>query len=145
MSTKLSGNTPVEGTNLSQLITNGGSYIAVPVPNVVQAYRNSYSATDILSLTNILRSNETISQTPASTTKTLTMLCTLSVVSDLQEVITLTGNDHSSGSGTTFNGGDKVTFDEALRIMMMESSNTMAEAIGRIVGTKLLLAKSKKA
>lgn len=145
MSTKLSGNTPVEGTNLSQLISNGGSYIAVPVPNVVQAYRNSYSATDILSLTNVLRSNETISQTPASTTKTLTMLCALSVVSDLQEVITLTGNDHSSGSGTTFNGGDKVTLDEALRIMMMESSNTMAEAIGRIVGTKLLLAKSKKA
>jgi D-alanyl-D-alanine carboxypeptidase len=144
MADKLNGNTPIEGTNLAKLVTQGGGYAAVPVPNAAQAYRNSYSASDLLTIENALHNNDTTSQVPASTSKTVTMLCALRVISDFQEVITITSGDVLDGSGSTFASGDKVTIEEALRIMMMESSNTMAEAIGRIVGTKILLANSTK-
>lgn len=144
MAEKLEGNTPTEGEYLTQLIAKGGGYAAVPVPNAVQAYRNSYAASDLLTIANALHNNASASQTPASTTKTVTMLCALRVTSDLQEVITLVSSDVSTGSGSTFASGDKLTLEEALRIMMMESSNTMAEAIGRVIGTKLLLTRSAK-
>jgi len=145
MADKLEGNTPTEGEYLTQLIAKGGGYAAVPVPDVVQACRNSYSPSELLTRANALHNNDTTSQTPASTTKTVTMLCALRVASDLQEVITINSTEANvSGSGSTYSSGDKVTLEEALRIMMMESSNTMAEAIGRVIGTKLLLTESAK-
>ena len=145
MADKLEGNTPTEGEYLTQLIAKGGGYAAVPVPNAVQAYRNSYAASELLTIANALHNNDSASQTPASTTKTVTMLCALRVASDLQEVITINSTEANvGGSGSTYSSGDKVTLEEALRIMMMESSNTMAEAIGRVIGTKLLLTRSAK-
>ena len=138
MATKLAGGTPSEGTYLTQLISAGGGYAAVPVPVNARSYANTYDAEQILTRANALYNNEDVPNIPASTTKTMTMLCALSVMSDLQEVISLITSDIKGGSGSTFYSGDKLTLIDALRIMMMESSNTLAECIGRIVGDRLL-------
>jgi hypothetical protein len=140
MATELSGGTPSEGSKITSLISNGGGYAAVPVPGTACAFLNSCTPAELLQRQPALHSSESAAQTPASTTKTMTMLCALSVAADLQEVITLVSGDESGGSGSTFAAGDKLTLEEALRIMMMESSNTMAEAIGRVIGEKLLRA-----
>lgn len=127
------------GGSLGTLLTNGGGFCAVPVPTTAGAYLNSESVTGLLSRKHAVYDGEDLTQIPASTTKVMTMLCALSIASDLQEVITLNSNDASyGGSGSTYYAGDRITVEDALRIMMMESSNIMAEAIGRIIGQKLL-------
>lgn len=138
MATKMNGGTPTESESLSHLVSDGGGYAAVPVPVCSGAFLNSYSSADLLSRENAIYRNASASQTPASTTKILTMLCALRIADDLQEVITIVGSDVTSGSGSAFAAGDKLTLEDAMRIMMMESSNTLAEAIGRVIGKKLL-------
>ncbi len=145
MATELSGGTPSEGSKLQSLISNGGGYAAVPVPGTACAFLNSCTPAELLQRQHVLHNNESADQTPASTTKTMTLLCALSVATDLQEVITLVSGDVSiTGSGSAFYAGDKLTLEEALRIMMMESSNKLAEAIGRVIGEKLLRAAEAK-
>ena len=125
--------------NLGKLLSEGGGFCAVPVPTCAGAYLNSNSTNDLLARKFAVYGGETSSQFPASTSKTMTMLCTLNIVSNLQEIITLTSSDVSfSGSGSTYFAGDKLTIEDALRIMMMESSNKLAEALSRFVGNKLL-------
>ena len=126
------------GGNLAHLLTDGGGYAAVKVPVCSGAYLNAYTPTELLGRDDALSANASAVQTPASTTKTLTMLCALSLISDFQETIELVSSDISPGSGSTFYSGDKLILEDALRIMMMESSNTLATAIGRWVGRKLL-------
>lgn len=135
VSTPLVSFTPIG--NISSLLNAGGGYSAIPCPVCAGAYLNSYSAADLLGMENALAANQNTSQIPASTTKTMTMLCALSIATDLQELISLASVDISSGSGSTFYEGDTLTLEDALRIMMMESSNTMAEAIGRFIGSKI--------
>lgn len=126
------------GGNLAHLLTDGGGYAAVKVPVCSGAYLNAYTPAELIGRDDALSANASAVQTPASTTKTMTMLCALSIASDLQETIELVSSDLTSGSGSTFYSGDKLILEDALRIMMMESSNTLATAIGRWVGRKLL-------
>jgi D-alanyl-D-alanine carboxypeptidase len=70
------------------------------------------------------------------------MLCALDYFTDIHETITVKTVDITSGSGSTFYDGDKLEFWDAVRIMMMESSNTLATCIGRCTGEKILLAQS---
>lgn len=129
--------TSVRG-NLKTLIDNGGGYCAVDVPIDPGTYLNSRTPSNLLQRKASVHANETASQIPASTTKTLTMLCVLNIVSDLQEVISLQSSAMAGGSGSTFYAYDKITVEEALRIMMMESSNTWAEMLGMYAGEKLM-------
>ena len=144
MATKLAGGTPSEGTNLTKMITDGGGYAAVPVPVNAESYANTYDSAQILTRDNALYHNEDEENMPASTTKVMTMLCALSVMPDLQEVIRVTSSDIKGGSGSTYYSGDRLTLIDALRIMMMESSNTLAECIGRVVGDRLLTIEAKR-
>lgn len=144
MATKLSGGTPTEGTNLTRLISDGGGYAALPVPINANSYVNTYDAEQILTRDNALYHNEAIENMPASTTKVMTMLCALRVMPDLNEVVKVITGDIKGGSGSTFYNGDKLTLIDALRIMMMESSNTLAECIGRVVGDRLLTIEAER-
>lgn len=144
MATKLSGGTPSEGTHLTRLISDGGGYAALPVPVNAESYANTYDSAQILTRDNALYHNEAVENMPASTTKVMTMLCALSVMPDLHEVIRVTGSDIKGGSGSTFYSGDRLTLIDALRIMMMESSNTLAECVGRIVGDRLLTIEAER-
>lgn len=144
METMLSGGTPTEGAYLSQLVSEGGGYAAVPVPVDAGAYINAYSVSELLARSDALSRNAAGVQIPASTTKAMTMLCVLSLASDLNEIIEVKSGDMIGGSGSAFDTGDRLTVIDALCVMMMESSNTLAEALGRTFGVKLLRIDEKR-
>lgn len=143
MATRLSGSEALEGEYLTLLTESGGGYAAVPVPNCPGAY-GSRDAGEIPERDLALMHNETAAHIPASTTKTMTMLCALSLCSDLQKSIRLVPSDIRNGSGSAYYPGDRLSMEDALRIMMTESSNTMAEAVSRVVGRKLRNRRAKK-
>jgi len=140
----MDGNTPTPSANIAQMITDGGGYAAVPVPYNAAAYINWYGPTDLLARQYAVSNNADATQTPASTTKTLTMLCVLDIIDDLLETVEVVSGDISTGSGSTFYAGDRLTVEDALRIMMMESSNTMAELVGREAGKRLLTMQTRR-
>lgn len=78
--------------------------------------------------------NEHSEMVPASTTKVLTAICVLNSKIDLNKKITVNSLDITDGSGSIFYEGDTVTVLDALYIMMLESSNTMARTLARTVG-----------
>ena len=134
----IEGKTPAEGENLATLIADGGGYSACVVPNIPTAYDLGMTSAEFVARNEVVKNGESIVLVPASTTKTMTMLCALDTITDLDAPIIVKSADIEGGSGTTFYDGDIVKAKDALRIMMMESSNTMAQAIGRTVGGYLL-------
>ena len=68
----------------------------------------------------------------------MTVLCALDYIMNIHETITVKTVDIVGGSGSTFYNGDQLTMYDALRIMMMESSNTLANTIARTIGDKIL-------
>lgn len=137
---QINGQTPTPGTNLSAAITAGGGFATCIIPNNASLYQTQESPADLLLRTNSLSTAPTVSRIPASTTKTMTMLCALDYFTDIYEKIVVKTVDITSGSGSTFYDGDILTFWDAVRIMMMESSNTLANTIARYTGNKILLA-----
>lgn len=73
----------------------------------------------------------------ASTTKIMNALMVLKWIPDLHETITLKASDISAGTGPVFQGGETFTYEDALYLLMLPSSNTMANAIARAVGHKM--------
>lgn len=139
MAAELSGTTPTEGANLQALVSGSGGYAACVVPAIPAAYENLCSPADLLTRAHSVSNAPTVSRYPASTSKTMTMLCALDYIEDTKKkTLAVKSSDISSGSGSTFYAGDTLTMYDALRIMMMESSNTMANAIARTVGGIIL-------
>ena len=138
MSATLQGQTPSVGTNLAQLVSSGGGYAACVVPNVSGGYANVVTPAQLLARTYSVSDSPTASRIPASTTKTMTMLCALDFLKDPFETVQVKTVDISSGSGSTFYDGDVLNIMDALKIMMMESSNTLANVIARYTGSKIL-------
>ena len=134
----MDGQTPSAGTNLTALISGGGGYAACVVPNVSGAYANLETPAELLDRDNSVSAAPTANRYPASTTKTMTMLCALDYASNIHETVTVKTADIVGGSGSTFYDGDTMTLFDALRIMMMESSNTLANTIARVTGRKIL-------
>jgi D-alanyl-D-alanine carboxypeptidase len=75
---------------------------------------------------------------PASVTKTMTALCMLDFIDDLDTPLVIKGSDLMPGSGPKFNEGDTITCRAALHAMFLPSSNTVAVAISRLVGAMIL-------
>lgn len=135
---QINGQTPTAGTNLSAALSAGGGFATCIIPTNANLYQTQESPADLLSRTNSLSSAPTVSRIPASTTKTMTMLCALDYLKDPFETVTVKTVDISSGSGSTFYDGDVLNIMDALKIMMMESSNTLANTIARYTGQKIL-------
>lgn len=138
VSATLQGQTPTAGTNLAQLVSSGGGYAACVVPNVSGGYANLVTPAQLLDMPYSVSNSPTVSRIPASTTKTMTMLCVLDFLKDPFETVQVKTVDISSGSGSTFYDGDVLNIMDALKIMMMESSNTMANTVARYTGQKIL-------
>lgn len=134
----INGQTPTEGTNLAALASNSGGYAACIVPDVPGGYVNLVSPAELLTRTNAQNNHPTVSRYPASTSKVMTMLCALEWWGNLKDPLVIKSSDIESGSGSTYYAGDVLVMEDALKIMMMESSNTLANAIGRAVGYKIL-------
>lgn len=134
----LNGQTPSVGTNLAALVSGNGGYAACLVPVVSGGYRNLETPAKLITREHSQSASPTVSRYPASTSKVMTMMCALDYISNLHATIRVKASDITSGSGSTFYDGDMMTFYDALRIMMMESSNTMANTIARVIGGKIL-------
>jgi D-alanyl-D-alanine carboxypeptidase len=134
----LDGQTPTPGTNLNALVSGGGGYAACVIPSIPGAYANFESPADLLAREHSISASPTANRRPASTTKTMTMLCALDYMASPYDLVTVKTSDISTGSGSTFYDGDVLTMHDALRIMMMESSNTLANTIARETGRKIL-------
>ena len=141
----LNGQTPTQGTNLNTLISDGGGYAACLVPPSSAGYANLETPAELLTRAHSVSNAPTVSRWPASTTKTMTTLCALDYMDDPREIITLKSVDITSGSGSTFYAGDTLQLFEALQIMMSESSNTLATAMARIIGWKILVSENQTA
>ena len=74
---------------------------------------------------------------PYSMTKMMTAIIALDYCKP-DEIITIQQDDLQRGSGPKFYDGDKLTMEEALIALMLPSSNTLAKAISRHVGEKIL-------
>ena len=132
------GQTPSEGTNLSAMASHDGGYAACIVPDVTGAYVNLESPSELLTLEYAQNNHPTVSRYPASTSKVMTTLLALEWWKDLKDPLVVKSSDIESGSGSTYYAGDIIVMEDALKIMMMESSNTLANAIARAVGFKIL-------
>ena len=80
---------------------------------------------------------------PASTTKIVTALCMLDHIKDLSAKLTVRQTDIVGGSGFKCFAGDELTYEDALRGLMLPSSNTMANAIASNVGALILESRLK--
>lgn len=73
----------------------------------------------------------------ASTQKVLSIITAMDYIDDLDEVVTMVSSDIQSGSGPTITAGEQYTIRDLLYGMMLPSSNTFAEALARVAGTKM--------
>lgn len=62
----------------------------------------------------------------------------------MSEIITIKSSDIQSGSGDTFYSGDVLYVEDAILAMLLSSSNTLATALARIVGKKILKAQKRR-
>lgn len=106
------------GSYLDQFLNSGGSFSV--------KYNGKY-----------ISHNDSTKHLPASTTKLLTVLCALDYFS-LTDKITIHEIDITSGSGSKFYNGDILSVEEALKGILLESSNTLAQALGRATGEKII-------
>ena len=74
---------------------------------------------------------------PYSMTKVMTAMIALDYCKP-DEIITVEEGDLVGGSGPKLQDGDKLTMEDALIALMLPSSNTLAKAISRYVGEKIL-------
>lgn len=73
---------------------------------------------------------------PASTTKLLTALCAYRICG-LDGTIVIKQIDIAGGSGSVYHPGDTFLISDAVKVMLMESSNTLANAIARTCGSMI--------
>lgn len=116
---------------LSDVSANSSAVCEVP------KYNPFMYSDDIVDV--IFEKNSNALEYPASITKVLTALVVLDNVQNLNHKFKLKSSDIKTGSGSTYYNGDIVTFKDALHCIMLESSNTMAEALSRVVGRKIYL------
>ena len=135
---KLNNETMTEGTNIQELIASGGGYAACILPSNSSLYCYNYAPEKLITRINSVSNTPTASRYPASTSKIMTMICALDYVKNPLEIITIEESDITGGSGSTYYAGDKIRFIDAITVMMLESSNTLANAIARFVGNKIV-------
>lgn len=81
--------------------------------------------------TELWSKNPTTLGYPASIVKVLTSIVCSSLVPDMNMMLTINTADITGGTGSTYYDGDQMTYYDAITAMLVESSNTIAEAISR--------------
>lgn len=67
----------------------------------------------------------------------MTAIIMLENIQDLNEIFKIKLSDIVGGSGPIIFEGDEITYKDALFLMMLPSSNTIAKAVSRVIGHKL--------
>lgn len=73
-----------------------------------------------------------------SMSKIADVLVSTDYINDTKTKITLVKDDMVEGSGPKFKVGDTLTYQDALRVIMLPSSNTMAHGLARYTGMAIL-------
>jgi len=81
---------------------------------------------------------KTVEVYPASVSKVMTAILLCDNILDLNQVVKVKETDRQPPTGTNFVAGDALRLRDVLQCMLMESSNTSAQVIARIVGNILL-------
>lgn len=76
---------------------------------------------------------------PASLTKVMTAMLLLDHEKDLSRKVRIIESDITAGSGSRFYDGDILTLQDCLYHLMLESSNTIATALSRLIGKKVII------
>ena len=122
----------IEAT-MSGLLTNA-TVILTPQYGAAYDEQNILDGTDKAFLYSLDGSTQFIT---ASMTKMMTFYLTVKWIKDLDSTFELLAEDVQSGSGPTLTGGEVFTFRDALYVLMLPSSNTVANCLARIVGQKI--------
>lgn len=104
---------------------------------VLESSGGGYVGEDADTFEPLFRYNENDTFLPASTTKVVTALVAMRINKKMDGYVKLHLLDICDGSGSEFFVGDEINFLDALYVMMLESSNTMANAIARTCGNML--------
>lgn len=137
-----SGSKPVITRNLEEIVSSGGGYAAFEVPRSGTLYANQVPTSAILSKFHSVFSGESAVLRPCSVVKILTALVALDFIVDKSAFLDMTYNEVSvGGSGSKYYSTDRINIMDALRGMIVESSNALATSIGRYVGQIILTGK----
>ena len=82
--------------------------------------------------------NETEIVVPASMPKLMTALLLIENVNNLNETGFISHSDIAGGSGPKLVSGDRISFRDALYLLLLPSSNTAAKFISREVGNRII-------
>lgn len=123
------------------LVTNG-SPTSAPVITSVGACAFRFPTVDPLLFTNtplneIVLKGQTSNQSPASITKILTAMVMIENMDNMNDIIEFKTSDIVEDS-LLFAQGDRVTYREALYLMMLQSNNSTAKAVARTVGQQII-------
>lgn len=121
-----------------------GGYCACVLPKSAIGFMNTVSPARVLEILPSISANENTVLSPASITKIMTVVCALDNTNDLRKTLEIKASDITDGSGSTYRAGDKIILEDALRVMMLESSNTLATAISRYIGQIILTNNSRR-
>lgn len=110
---------------------NGG-YCVIELPTITPSLLNRADITPIIS------QSPTTQFYPASVTKVMTAVLLAENVANLEQKVTVKEGDRQPQTGSNFVDGDVMRLRELLQCLLMESSNTSAHVIARVVGGILL-------
>lgn len=139
--TKLTRGTAVVGEALRAAIDRAEypvSVAACAIPAGSESAWAMYGGASVLDGAVSWSSTPEATHALASVTKLLTALVVLDNVHDLNERVTIKASDNVGGSGTALGEGESCTYNDLLHLMLMESNNCAATALGRAVGERLL-------
>ena len=128
----------IEAT-MSGLLTNA-TVILTPQYGAAYDEQNILDGTDKAFLYSLDGSTQFIT---ASMTKIMTFYLTVKWIKDLDSTFELLAEDVQTGSGPTLTGGEVFTFRDALYVLMLPSSNTIANCLARVVGQKIYSIKNR--
>lgn len=111
---------------------SNGAYAVCEFPVITPSLLNRADIT-------LLASRSPSSQLyPASVSKVMTAILLNDNVLNLNQMVTVHESDRQPPTGTNFVAGDVIRLRDVLQCMLMESSNTSAQIIARVVGGILL-------
>lgn len=124
----------LDGINIHEIDESSTKAVVTQVPANLVSYNPD-------NLPILFEANANEKAYPASVTKVMTAMILLDNYSDMSQKFTIADSDVTGGSGSAYSGGDIITIQDALYSLMLESSNTIANALARIAGRNILLNK----
>ena len=123
--------TEMDAMNIMEMDSLETKAIATQIPGSLVSYTPD-------NLPILFEQNSEVLGYPASVTKVMTAMIMLDNYSDLSQKFMIFADDITEGSGSSFRSGDEISLRDALYFLLLESSNTVAHALARVVGKNIV-------